>query len=57
MLTEDTTNAILVMESINEEQAQRANRAMAEMKERIDYYFNTESITTILNKEKSTFDY
>ena len=57
MLTEDTTNAILVMESINEEQAQRANRAMAEMKERVDYYFNTESITTILNKEKSTFDY
>ena len=57
MLTEDTTNAILVMESINEGQAQRANRAMAEMKERIGYYFNTESITTILNKEKSTFDY
>ena len=57
MLTEYTTNAVLVMESINEEQAQRANRAMAEMKERIDYYFNAESITTILNKEKSTSDY
>ncbi len=57
MLTEDTTNAVLVMESINKEQAQRANQAMAEMKERVDSYFRTESITTILNKAESIFDY
>ena len=57
MLTGDTTNAVLIMESINEEQAQRANQAMAEMKERVDSYFHTESITIILNKAESIFDY
>ncbi len=57
MLTEDTTDAVLIMESINKEQAQRANQAMAEMKERIDSYFQTESITTTLNKADSMFIY
>ncbi|WP_455662297.1 B3/B4 domain-containing protein [Pradoshia sp.] len=57
MLTEDTTNAVLIIESINEKQAQRANQAMAEMKERIDSYFQTDSITTTLNKSESIFIY
>ena len=57
MLTDETTDAILVMESINEEQAKRANQAMNEMKELMDAYFNTESTTITLNKAEPFFRY
>ena len=57
MLTDDTTDAILVIESINEEQAKRANQAMSEMKELMDAYFNTESSTVTLNKAEPFFQY
>ncbi|PQD95095.1 hypothetical protein CYL18_09930 [Pradoshia eiseniae] len=57
MLTDDTTDAILVMESINKEQAKRANQAMDEMKELVDAYFNTKSTTVTLNKEEPSFRY
>lgn len=39
MLTDATTNGIVVMESINAEQAQRANEAMAELAKLIHQYF------------------
>ena len=57
MLTDETTDAILVMESINKEQAKRANQAMDEMKELVDAYFNTKSTTVTLNKEEPSFRY
>ena len=57
MLTEDTTDAVLVIESINNEQAERANRAMDELKHLIDTYFNTESTMKILTETDSTFDF
>lgn len=43
MLTEDTTDAVLVIESINEEQHQRADKAVRELQRLIDAYFKTES--------------
>jgi len=55
MLTEDTTDAVLVIESINNEQAERANRAMDELKHLIDTYFNTESVTKMLTAKESSF--
>ena len=56
MLTEETTDAVLVIESINKEQAERANQAMEELKHLIDTYFNTESTMKILIETDSTFD-
>ena len=57
MLTEDTTDAVLVIESINNEQAERANRAMDELKHLIDTYFNTDSTMKILTAKESTFEF
>ena len=57
MLTEDTTAAVLVIESINKEQAYRANQAMDEMKVLIDTFFHTKSATEILTRAKSSFTY
>lgn len=48
MLTEETTDAVLVMESINEEQAKRADEAMEELKKRVDEYFHTDSQKSVL---------
>lgn len=56
MLTEDTTDAVLVIESINKEQANRANGAVNELKQLIDSYFNTESTIKILTKNDSSCD-
>jgi len=39
MLTDDTTNGIVVMESVNADQAARANEAMAALAELIPTYF------------------
>ena len=57
MLTDETKDAILVIESINTEQAKRASRATAEMKQLIDTYFGTESKGKTLTKADSTFHY
>ncbi|TLG71523.1 B3/4 domain-containing protein [Culicoidibacter larvae] len=51
MLTEDTVNAVLVIEAINREQAMRAREAAAKMKQLLDGYFNVESVTYQLSVE------
>jgi len=56
MLTEDTTDAVLVIESIHIEQAERANRAMGELKHLIDTYFNTDSTMKILTAKDSAVE-
>lgn len=43
MLKEDTSDAILVMESINREQSDRSNQAIQELKKLADSYFKTNS--------------
>ncbi len=55
MLTDETKDAILVIESVNSEQAERAGRAIAEMKQLIDTYFGTESIGKTVTKVNPTF--
>ena len=57
MLTAETKDAILVIESINTEQAKRASRAITEMKQLIDTYFGTESMGKTLTKEDSSIRY
>lgn len=57
MLTDDTTDAVLVIESINKEQINRANQGMNELKQLIDSYFKTESTTIILTAENSSFEF
>jgi len=54
MLTNDTTDGILVIESINEEQANRANQAIKELKQLVDSYFKTESTVHVVTEENST---
>ena len=50
MLTEATTDAVLVIESINK-QVERANLAMDELKYLTDTYFNIESTMKIFTKK------
>ena len=57
MLTEDTTDAVLVIEAINNDQVERANQAMNELKQLIDTYFHTESTMKVLTAEDTDFDY
>jgi len=57
MLTNDTTYAVLVIESINKEQTDRANQAINELKQLIDTYFKTESTINILTAENSSFEF
>ena len=56
MLTEATTDAVLVIESINK-QVERANLAMDELKYLIDTYFNIESTMKIFTEKDTSFDY
>lgn len=51
MLTEETKNAVLVIESINEEQNERASQAIQELKKLVDDYFRTDSAPFTLSKE------
>ncbi|MFS0782003.1 B3/4 domain-containing protein [Bacillus sp. 1P06AnD] len=51
MLTADTTDAVLVIESVDKEQTNRANQATNEMKQLIDSYFKSESTIKILTKK------
>lgn len=48
MLREETTDAVLIMESINPEQAKRGTAAMNELKQYLDDYFKTDCQTAIL---------
>ena len=57
MLTEDTTDAVLFIESVKESQIERANQAMAELKQLIDSYFHTESTNVILTAKQSSFSF
>ena len=57
MLTEETTDAVLVIESINQEQSDRANYAMSELKQLIDTYFKTESVMKVLTVNDSSFEF
>ena len=57
MLTEETTDAVLVIESINEDQALRAEQAMKEMKVLMNSFFQTECVITTLSKDNSCFEY
>ena len=57
MLTADTTDAILFIESVNHDQAERANQAMNELMQMIDSVFHTESISRILTVKDSSFDF
>lgn len=51
MLTEETKDAILVIESINDEQNERAAQAIQELKKLVDDYFHTDSAPFTLSKE------
>lgn len=56
MLTEDTTDAVLVIEAINAKQADRAAQAVKELKQLVDAYFETESVVFTADKTSSTFN-
>ena len=51
MLTEETKDAILVIEAINEEQASRAQAAMTELQTLIEDYFGVKGEITHLTAE------
>jgi DNA/RNA-binding domain of Phe-tRNA-synthetase-like protein len=54
MLTEDTTNAVMVIEAINDEQAKRSDDAIIELKQLCEDYFKVTGKTAKLTKEKPT---
>lgn len=56
MLTEDTKDAILVIEAINEEQAKRAQTAMQELKDLAKYYFGVEGTIYQLSAEHASIE-
>ena len=56
MLTEDTKDAILVIEAINEEQAKRAQTAMQELKDLAKDYFGVEGTIYHLSAEHASIE-
>lgn len=50
MLTENTTNAVLVVESINAEQSQRAKQAIEELQQLINDRFGVETTSSTFKK-------
>ena len=56
MLTEATKDAILVIESINEEQAVRAQAAMIELQTLIEDYFGVECEITHLTLDNQSLE-
>lgn len=56
MLTEETKNAILVIEAINEEQAKRAQAAMQELKDLAKDYFGVEGRIYQLSAEQASIE-
>ncbi|WP_423188383.1 B3/B4 domain-containing protein [Alkalibacterium sp. f15] len=55
MLQEKTVNAVLVIESVNAEQAKRANEAAEELKNLVDAYFKLDSTAIALTKDHPSF--
>lgn len=53
MLTDNTTNAVMVIEAINEEQAERADEAIQELKQLCFNYFHVEGQTAKLTSTDS----
>lgn len=51
MLTEDTTDSVLVIEAINANQAKRANEAVVELKDLIEKYFKVDGRIEHLTKD------
>lgn len=51
MLTEETRDAVLVIEAVNEEQAKRAQAAMQELQYLVEDYFGVKGETTHLTME------
>ena len=56
MLTDDTKDAILVIEAINEEQAKRAQTAMQELKDLVKDYFGVEGTIYQLSAEHASIE-
>ena len=56
MLTEDTQQAILVMEAVTEEQAERAKEAMEELKVLVKDYFGIEGKIYQLTAQQTSLD-
>lgn len=56
MLTEDTKDAILVIEAINDEQAKRAQTAMQELKDLAKEYFGVEGTIYQLNAQQASLE-
>ncbi|MGT2846321.1 B3/B4 domain-containing protein [Streptococcus massiliensis] len=57
MLTEETTDAVLVIEAINAEQSERAQKAMLEMQKLVEDYFGVTGEITHLTAENPSLDY
>ena len=56
MLKEETTDAVLVIESINPEQHQRADKAVKELKRLVDVYFETESSVKQITQSSPVYE-
>ena len=56
MLTEETRQAILVMEAVTEEQAERAKEAMNELKGLVKDYFGVEGKISYLCAQASSIE-
>ena len=56
MLTEETNRAILVMEAVTEEQAERAKEAMEELKVLVKDYFGIEGKIYQLTAQQTSLD-
>lgn len=54
MLTEDTTNAVLVIEAINADQAARASEAIQELKGLCEQYFKVTGTITLLTADHAS---
>ncbi|EID22469.1 B3/4 domain protein [Streptococcus constellatus subsp. constellatus SK53] len=56
MLTEETRNAVLVIEAVNEEQAKRAQAAMQELQYLVEDYFGVKGEITHLTMERPSVE-
>lgn len=56
MLTEETRQAILVMEAVTEEQAERAKEAMDELKGLVKDYFGVEGKISYLSAQEASLE-
>ena len=56
MLTEETNDAVLVIEAINEEQASRAREAMLELHTKIGKYFGVSGKISHLTTTNPIFE-